>query len=77
MIESCFLSLPYSILRTVAINWWSRAASARRRLRTKYFLVDVDVMQVDRMKDNQMAASLQQVKDNVQSWDSAKCPPVK
>merc|ERR1712001_475338 len=33
--------------------------------------------EVDRMKDNQMAASLQQVKDNVQSWDSAKCPPVK
>ena len=29
------------------------------------------------MKDNQMAASLQQVKDNVQSWDSTKCPPVK
>ena len=35
------------------------------------------VEQVDRMKDNQMAASLQQVKDNVQSWDSTKCPPVK
>ena len=35
------------------------------------------VPQVDRMKDNQMAASLQQVKDNVQSWDSTKCPPVK
>merc|ERR1712013_328921 len=33
--------------------------------------------EVDRMKDNQMAASLQQVKDNVQSWDSTKCPPVK
>merc|ERR1712037_453819 len=33
--------------------------------------------EVDRMKDNRMAASLQQVKDNVQSWDSTKCPPVK
>merc|ERR1712193_190798 len=33
--------------------------------------------EVDRMKDNQMAASLQQVKDNVQSWDSTKCPPVR
>ena len=41
-----------------------------------FFIVFV-VPQVDRMKDNQMAASLQQVKDNVQSWDSTKCPPVK
>jgi len=33
--------------------------------------------EVNRMKDQQMRASLNQVRDNVHHWDSTKCPPVK
>ena len=69
------MSLPYS--QDCGNKLVESGCVSQEEVENQIFLVDVDVMQVDRMKDNQMAASLQQVKDNVQSWDSTKCPPVK